>query len=65
MTTKTEVKEPLQIDAEATYAVKLTRPVKVGAFPYRPLNEIEMAGTLLQAIIDQDGEEAIDYARQL
>ncbi|MET0171799.1 MAG: hypothetical protein ABW206_05305 [Agrobacterium vaccinii] len=52
-------------DPDKTYAVKLSRSVWVGAFKYKPLNEIEMAGSVLLAIIEADGEEVIDYARQV
>lgn len=47
---------------EKRYTVKLTRSVKRGAFTHKPLNEIEMAGSLLIEIIDAEGEEVIDYA---
>lgn len=53
------------VEQEKTYQVKLARPVKQGAFTYKPLNEIEMSGKVLAAIIEQDGEDAIDYARPL
>ena len=53
------------IDQEKTYLVKLARPVKRGAFTYKPLNEIEMTGKVLAAIVEQDGEDAIDHARQI
>lgn len=46
-----------------TYAVKLARSIKHGGFTYKPLNEFEMKGTLLLAIIEKEGEEVIDYAR--
>lgn len=65
MTKNTETKEPVMIDEAATYAVKLTRVVSVGAFKYKPLNEMEMAGAMLQRIVDENGEEVLDYARQL
>lgn len=60
----TEASEPLVIDAAQTYAVRLARVVQIGAFKYKPLNEIEMAGTMLKRIVDEHGPEAIDYARQ-
>ncbi|MEH6691284.1 MAG: hypothetical protein V7774_08890 [Pseudorhizobium pelagicum] len=53
------------VNQEKTYLVKLSRPVKRGAFTYKPLNEIEMTGKVLAAIVEQDGEDAIDYARPL
>lgn len=65
MTKTTETKEPMMIDEVAIYAVKLTRVVSVGAFKYKPLNEIEMAGTMLKRIVEENGEEVLDYARQL
>lgn len=49
--------------AKKKYAVKLTRSVKHGPFTYKPLDEIEMAGDMLTAIIEANGEEVIDYAR--
>lgn len=53
----------MKVDPKKTYAVKLARAVKQGAFTYRPLNEIQMAGTVLAAIIEKHGEDAIDYAQ--
>lgn len=55
----------LQIDTEKSYTVKLARPVKLGAFTYKPLNEIEMLGTIVAAIIEQEGDEVLDYAREV
>jgi len=49
--------------AKKKYTVKLTRSIKHGGFPYKPLNEIEMVGSLLLAIIEAEGDEVIDYAR--
>lgn len=46
-----------------TYAVKLARSIKHGGFTYKPLNEVEMKGALLNAIIDAEGAEVVDYAR--
>ncbi|MQY44507.1 hypothetical protein GAO09_00260 [Rhizobiales bacterium RZME27] len=53
------------IENEKTYDVRLARSVKRGAFTYRPLNEITMAGSMIKDIVDQEGEEAIDYANPL
>lgn len=55
----------IQIDAEKSYQVKLARPVKLGAFTYKPLNEIEMIGKVVADIIEQEGEEVLDYAREV
>jgi hypothetical protein len=55
----------LKIDPDKTYEVKLTRPVKRGAFTYKPLNEITMRGSVVAAIIEQEGDEVFDYARQV
>ncbi|MBO9125454.1 MULTISPECIES: hypothetical protein [unclassified Rhizobium] len=55
----------MEIDPDKTYTVKLARLVRVGAFTYKPLNEIEMTGALLARIVEQEGEEAIDDARPL
>ena len=60
MTTKPKI-----IDEAATYVVKLSRVVQIGAFKYKPLNEMEMAGAMLKRIVDEHGEEAVDHARQL
>ncbi|MBA8801545.1 outer membrane usher protein FimD/PapC [Agrobacterium sp. RC10-4-1] len=54
-----------QIDPEKSYEVKLTRPVKRGAFTYKPLNEITMQGKVVVAIIEQEGDEVLDYAREV
>ncbi|EPR19759.1 hypothetical protein L905_21565 [Agrobacterium sp. TS43] len=54
-----------QINAEKSYQVKLARPVKLGAFTYKPLNEITMRGTVVEAIIEQEGDEVLDYAREV
>lgn len=55
----------IQIDAEKSYEVKLARPVKLGAFTYKPLNKIEMIGKVVADIIEQEGEEVLDYAREV
>jgi hypothetical protein len=54
-----------QIDTEKTYTVKLTRPVKLGPFSYRPLNEIDMRGKIVRAVIEQEGDEVLEYAREV
>lgn len=54
-----------QIDTEKTYQVKLSRPVKRGAFTFKPLNEITMLGKVVAAIIEQEGDEVLDYAREV
>ncbi|MNF07205.1 hypothetical protein D3C80_2073360 [compost metagenome] len=54
-----------KIDPEKSYDVKLSRIVKRGRFTYYPLNEINMRGSLVAAIIEQEGEEVFDYARQV
>ena len=54
-----------QIDPEKSYKVKLSRPIKRGAFTFKPLNEIEMLGTVVAAIIQQEGDEVLDYAREV
>ncbi|MGI8396375.1 hypothetical protein ACRYWZ_08370 [Agrobacterium deltaense] len=55
----------MKVDLKKSYMVKLSRPVKRGAFTLRPLNEIEMKGPVLAEIIDAEGEDVIDYARAL
>lgn len=54
-----------EIDPEKSYVVKLSRPVKRGAFTYKPLNEIEMRGKVVAEIIEREGDEVLDYAREL
>jgi len=54
-----------KIDPEKSYDVKLSRIVKRGRFTFYPLNEINMRGSLVTAIIEQEGEEVFDYARQV
>ncbi|TWC90165.1 hypothetical protein FB593_1011445 [Rhizobium sp. SJZ105] len=54
-----------KIDTDKSYEVKLTRPVKRGAFTYKPLNEITMRGAVVAAIIEQEGDEVLDYAREV
>ncbi|MEE9983654.1 hypothetical protein [Agrobacterium pusense] len=54
-----------QIDPEKSYKVKLSRPVKRGAFTYKPLNEITMLGRVVSGIIEQEGDEVLDYAREV
>lgn len=52
----------MKIDEKKTYDVKLARPVTMGPFRYRPLNEIEMSGAILKLIVEQEGEDVLDYA---
>ena len=54
-----------KIDPEKSYDVKLTRVVKRAPFTYYPLNEINMRGSLVAAIIAQEGDEVLEYARQV
>lgn len=54
-----------QINPEKSYEVKLSRPVKRGAFTYKPLNEITMLGKVVADIIEQEGDEVLDYAREV
>lgn len=54
-----------QIDTEKSYRVKLTRIVKREPFTFKPLNEITMRGTVVAAILAQEGEEVFEYARQV
>lgn len=48
---------------ETIYIVKLTRVVQRGPVKYRPGGEIEMTGAFLKALIEEHGEEIVDYAR--
>jgi hypothetical protein len=52
----------MKIDEKKTYDVKLARPVTMGPFRYRPLNEIEMSGSILKSIVEKEGEDVLDYA---
>ncbi|CUX09403.1 MULTISPECIES: hypothetical protein [Agrobacterium tumefaciens complex] len=54
-----------KIDPEKSYDVKLSRIVKRGRFTFYPLNEINMRGSLVMAIIEQEGDEVLDYAREV
>lgn len=54
-----------KIDTEKSYDVKLSRIVKWGRFTFYPLNEINMRGELVVAIIAQEGDEVLDYAREV
>lgn len=54
-----------EIDPDKSYNVKLTRVVKRAPFTYYPLNEINMRGSLVAAIIAQEGDEVLDYAREV
>ncbi|WP_170311452.1 hypothetical protein [Rhizobium oryzihabitans] len=54
-----------KIDPEKSYDVKLSRIVKRGRFTFYPLNEINMRGSLVAAIIEQEGDEVLDYAREV
>ncbi|CAD0207386.1 hypothetical protein NT1RE_02260 [Agrobacterium fabrum] len=54
-----------EINPDKTYDVKLTRVVKRAPFTYYPLNEINMRGSLVAAIIAQEGDEVLEYAREV
>ncbi|WLP53197.1 hypothetical protein [Agrobacterium fabrum] len=54
-----------KIDPEKSYDVKLSRIVKRGPVTFYPLNEINMRGSLVAAIIEQEGDEVLDYAREV
>ncbi len=55
----------IKINPEKSYDVKLTRIVKRGPFTFYPLNEINMRGSLVAAIVEQEGGEVFDYAREV
>lgn len=42
------------------YRVKLMRKIQMGPVTYRPLNKIEMKGTLVLRILEEHGEDAFD-----
>ncbi|MCZ7468516.1 hypothetical protein M0412_10620 [Agrobacterium sp. O3.4] len=54
-----------KIDTEKSYDVKLSRIVKWGRFTFYPLNIINMSGSLVAGIIAQEGDEVLDYAREV
>lgn len=54
-----------KINPEKSYDVKLTRVVKRAPFTYYPLNEINMRGSLVAAILAQEGDEVLEYAREV
>ncbi len=54
----------IKINVKKSYDVKLTRIVKQAPFTYYPLNEINMRGSLVAAIVEQEGEEVLEYARE-
>ncbi|MCP2138405.1 hypothetical protein J2S28_005529 [Rhizobium sp. SLBN-94] len=54
-----------KIDLDKSYDVKLTRVVKRAPFTYYPLNEINMRGSLVAAILAQEGDEVLEYAREV
>lgn len=49
--------EPMRL-----YAVRLTRPVKLGAVPIRPIATVEMTGTILNNLIEEHGADVVDTA---
>lgn len=55
----------IKINVKKSYDVKLTRIVKRAPFTFYPLNEINMRGSLVAAIIEQEGEEVLEYAREV
>lgn len=54
----------IKINVKKSYDVKLTRIVKRAPFTFYPLNEINMRGSLVAEIIDQEGEEVLEYVRE-
>jgi len=54
-----------EINPDKSYDVKLTRVVKRAPFTYYPLNEINMRGSLVAAILAQEGDEVLEYAREV
>jgi hypothetical protein len=55
----------IKINVKKSYNVKLTRIVKWAPFTYYPLNEINMRGSLVAAIVEREGEEVLEYAREV
>ena len=49
-------------DAEATYDLTVAKPVSVGPFKYLPRHSIEAKGSLIIAIIEEYGPDAIRSA---
>lgn len=54
----------MKIQPKAVYAVKLTRVVRFGKFTYKPLNELEMVGAAVSAIIEAEGEGVFQYVNK-
>lgn len=54
-----------EINPDKSYDVKLTRVVKRAPFTYYPLNEINMRGSLVAAILADEGDEVLEYAREV
>lgn len=55
----------MNIKVDKTYRVKFTRTVIYGKFTFRPLNEREMKGRILAAIIEDNGEACVDFANEI
>ena len=47
---------------EAEYQLQVSRPIKVGAFKYLPRDNIVAKGSLLNAIVEEHGQDAIRTA---
>ena len=52
-------------DPAATYSVRLTRTVKVGAFTIDALHEHEMLGAFLIQLIEENGADAVATSERL
>jgi hypothetical protein len=47
---------------EADYDLQVSRPVKIGSFKYLPRHQVAAKGSLINMIIEQEGEDAIRSA---
>lgn len=54
----------MNIKVTKIYRVKFTRTVTYGKFSFRPLNEQQMKGRVLAAIVDENGEDCVDFANE-
>lgn len=51
-----------RFDDATVYTVKFSRSFEMGPLTYRPLSEFEVAGSFLNKIVAQHGEDVVDRA---
>jgi hypothetical protein len=54
--------EPKTYDPEATYDLRVSRPVTVDSFKYLPRDDIVATGKLILQLIEEHGEDVIRSA---